>query len=63
MGANDNRTAVYTVSELAAHWKCSRNTVLDAIRSGRLAAFRIGERSYRVTRAEVERYEAATRAA
>lgn len=62
MGANDN-AAVYTVSELAAHWKCSRNTVLDAIKTGRLAAFRIGERSYRVTRAEVERYEAATRAA
>jgi excisionase family DNA binding protein len=62
MSSNDN-DAVFTVTELAAKWKCSRRSVLEAIREGRLAAFCIGKRAFRVSRAEVLRYEAARRAA
>ena len=56
--ANTN-DAVLTVSELMARWKCTRKSVLDAIHAGRLKAFRIGERSYRVAMDEVKRYELA----
>jgi excisionase family DNA binding protein len=46
-----------TVTELTARWKCRRKTVLEAIHDGRLLAFRVGKRVYRVTLAEVERFE------
>lgn len=56
--AND-QDAVLTVTELMARWKCTRRSVLEAIHAGKLKAFRIGERSYRVTMQEVMRYERA----
>lgn len=34
----------YTVKEIAAHFRVSRQAVYDWINSGRLAAIRIGER-------------------
>jgi excisionase family DNA binding protein len=52
---NDNKAM--TVSDLARRWSCSRRSVLDAIHAGKIAAFKIGSRVYRVAVAEVERYE------
>lgn len=63
MTSNDNTSAVLTVTELMARWKYSRRVILDAIRTGKLRAFRIGERSYRVSMSEVNRYELEMRAA
>ena len=48
---------IYTVKELAARWKCSVDAVYDMIRRGVLPSIRIGK-SYRVTGAAVEAYEA-----
>jgi excisionase family DNA binding protein len=48
-----------TVNELMSRWQCPRKKVLEAIHEGRLAAFRVGRRVYRVTVAEVERFETA----
>lgn len=56
MTANDN-DPVLTVTELCRRWKCDRHGILDAIRDGRLHAFRIGKRAYRVPLPEVLRYE------
>lgn len=58
MSANDNASAM-TISDLMRRWKCSRRSILDAIHAGKLRAFRIGERSYRVAMSEVTRYELA----
>lgn len=58
MSSNDN-DAVMTISELMKRWKYSRKTILEAIHSGKLHAFRLGERSYRVAMSEVTRYERA----
>ena len=49
--------AILTVTEVMERWKCSRRSVLDAIHSGRLQAFKVGERAYRVRMDELERYE------
>jgi hypothetical protein len=38
-------------------WRCSRKVLITAIDEGRLAAFRIGRRSYRITYAEALRFE------
>jgi excisionase family DNA binding protein len=54
---NDNIPAVFTISELCARWKCNRKTVLTKIHAGELAAFRVGERAYRVPATEVLRVE------
>lgn len=55
---NDNATdPVYTVAELAARWKCHRQSVMTKIQDGELKAFKIG-RQYRVALKEVERHEA-----
>lgn len=48
---------VLTVTQLCRRWQCDRHTVLEAIHSKRLTAFRLGKRSYRVALAEVTRYE------
>lgn len=56
---NDNTHPVLTVTELCRRWKCDRHSILDAIREGRLNAFRIGKRAYRVALPEVLRYELA----
>ncbi len=58
MTSNDN-TAVLTVNDVMARWKCTRKTVLEAIHDGRLEAFRIGTRVFRVRLDEVVRYERA----
>lgn len=50
--------SVFTVKQLVARWHTHRFTIIKAINDGRLKAFRPGERVYRVTRAEVERFEA-----
>lgn len=52
----------FTVSQLAERWSVSRNTIGRMIASGELKAFAVGKpRSlkarYRITEAEVERYE------
>jgi excisionase family DNA binding protein len=39
---------IYTVDEVAAHFKVSRTTVERAIRSGRLRAYIFGDKSLRV---------------
>jgi excisionase family DNA binding protein len=51
--------SVYTLTELVRRWKTSRNTILAMIHEGRIAAFRLGRRTYRVRSDEVERYELA----
>jgi excisionase family DNA binding protein len=54
---NDNAEQVLTVSDIERRWKCNRKTVYDAIKSGALGAFKPGDRVYRVTMDEVQRYE------
>lgn len=55
--------AVLTVTELCDRWKCTRKTVLDLIHAGRLRAFRLGARSFRVALVEVLRWELEQKAA
>ncbi len=50
---------IMSVNDLMVRWSCSRRIVLEAIKSGRLAAFRVGTRVFRVRFDEVERYERA----
>lgn len=47
---------VYTVDELAARWKCSRDALYDMLRQKKIRAFKIGN-TYRVSAAEVARQE------
>lgn len=54
MIASDN---FYTITELADRWRVSRHTITAAIKAGRLQAFKVGERVYRIREAEVIRYE------
>jgi excisionase family DNA binding protein len=49
--------AIFTIPELAKRWRCHRHTVTTAIREGRLQAFKVGDRVYRIREAEVLRYE------
>lgn len=55
--ASDHAGVIYTIPELAARWRMSRHTITAAIRAGRLQAFKVGERVYRIREAEVLRYE------
>ena len=55
--ANSESEQVFTVPELARRWKCSRHTVTAAINGGKLQAFKVGERQFRIRNAEVLRYE------
>lgn len=55
MSSNDN-VPVLTVAELAARWKCHRQSVMDKIHDGEISAFKIG-RQYRISLREVQRYE------
>ena len=48
---------VLTLTELCARWKTARKTILLRIHASELRAFRIGERTYRVTMDEVLRFE------
>lgn len=56
---NENNEVVLTVTDVMRRWHCSRQLVLEVIHAGKLAAFRIGTRNYRVRLDEVERYERA----
>lgn len=47
----------FTIAELALRWRASRHTIRVAIRAGKLQAFKVGHRNYRVREAEVVRYE------
>lgn len=49
----------FTVDELAARWSCGRKSVIEAIKEGRLHAFKLGKRTYRIAAAEVTRFEMA----
>lgn len=53
--ANDE--AFVTITELAKRWRTSRHTITAAIRAGRLQAFKVGERVYRIRESEALRYE------
>lgn len=55
--SDESVAAVYTITELAARWRASRHTITAAIRAGRLQAFKVGDRQYRIREAEVVRYE------
>lgn len=62
MPKNDNAVSydtpqTLTVNDLITRWGVDRKRILEAIREGRLTAFRVGRRVYRVTLAEVERFE------
>lgn len=48
---------VFTIAELAVRWRTSRQSIMEAIHTGRLTAFKIGLRVYRVALAEVTRFE------
>ncbi len=48
----------YTVSSLAAKWRCSPKQVYELVRSGQLAAFMIGrKRGIRISAQEVSTWE------
>ncbi len=51
-----NDRPCFTVAELAERWKCKARAVYAPIRAERLKAFTVGGQ-YRVTLAEVKRYE------
>lgn len=55
--AKDQAAPVFTLAELAARWRVSRHTVEEAIKDGRLQAFKPNKRGYRIHKAEVLRYE------
>lgn len=46
-----------TITDLMRRWQASRHTILDLIHTGRLKAFKLGRRTYRVALEEVLRYE------
>lgn len=50
---------IYTLQDLATHWKCDVRVLRDMIHAKKLKAFLVG-REYRITAAEVERIESAT---
>jgi excisionase family DNA binding protein len=45
---------VYTVQEVAQYLKVSERTVRNWIESGELAAFPIGKRGYRISKADLQ---------
>ena len=49
-------SVVYSVAELAAHWRVEPSTIYGMIKSGKLAAFKCGV-SYRITDKAVREYE------
>ncbi|MBX3159541.1 MAG: helix-turn-helix domain-containing protein [Deltaproteobacteria bacterium] len=51
-----NTPPVLSVRDIAARWKCSRQSVLDRIHSGEIKAFKIGRR-HLVPIQELERFE------
>lgn len=57
-----NPVPVLTVTQICERWQCCRLTVMKAIHSGTLKAFRLG-RNWRVLLVEVECFERAKAAA
>jgi excisionase family DNA binding protein len=47
----------YTPETLAARWQCSARSIRTLCRSGRLPAFRVGAKLWRIPAAAVEEYE------
>lgn len=60
MKASNDNSAVLTVAELAARWRCTPKSVLAKIRNKQLHAFRINKRAFRISMAEVLRHEQAS---
>lgn len=54
--AND-QSQIFTVTELAKRWRCTRKSLMPHIHSGAIASFMIGKRTHRVTLDEVLRVE------
>jgi len=50
-------TRPYTPATLAERWECSETTVRALIKSGRLRAFKLAGKLYRIRPDEVERFE------
>ena len=48
---------ILTVKMVSSGWKCRPAIVYSLVASGKLRAFRLGTRAYRVRLEEVERYE------
>lgn len=53
-------TRPYTPATLAERWECSETTVRALIKSGRLRAFKLAGKLYRIRPEEVERFECQT---
>ena len=49
-------SVVHSVEELAAYWKVKTSTIYGMIKSGKLAAFKVGV-GYRITDKAVREYE------
>ena len=47
---------VFTIAELAQHWKCSPDIIYDLLRSGALRGFKLGA-AWRISAAAVSRFE------
>ena len=58
----NTNTQTFTVDDLAERWRCTRKTVTDAIHEGKLVAFKVGKRAYRISIDEVQRFEKASAA-
>src|SRR5690606_23405385 len=48
---------IYTPPTLADRWHCKADAVRELLASGKLKGFRVGRSHWRITLAEVERYE------
>lgn len=45
------------VTQLMKRWRCDRNVILKLIKAEKLKAFKLGTRMFRVSMAEVLRFE------
>lgn len=52
-----NNNPALKISELMTRWQCCRKTVLDAIKAGRLNAFKPAGNHWRIPLDEVLRFE------
>lgn len=46
-----------TPDQLAKRWHCSANTVRNLIAAGKLDAYRVGKKLFRISDAAIEEYE------
>lgn len=51
-------TKPLTIDEVAARWRVSRDTVIRAIKSGRLVAYKVGQ-NYRIMPEDLQAWELA----